>query len=98
MEGDSTNKLTEAKLRDAGASETYITYYLTAKDMGVSTHSTNHAEKVVNEGVSHSGGGFHDSLWDAKPRWSGENPYGADSQNQKILREAGVYGTPEMLA
>jgi len=94
MERNTTSdveSLTETELRNAGASATYIAYYLTAQEMGVSTPSTNHAEKVVNRGVSYSGGGFHDALWNAEPRWSGDNPYGADSQNQRILREAGVY-------
>lgn len=102
MERDSTNseaELTEEELRNAGASATYITYYLTAKRMGISTNSTNHAEKVVNRGVSYSGGGFHESLWSAEPRYpnNSENPYGADGTNKKILREAGVYRSEEGL-
>ncbi len=86
-----SDELTEEQLRNAGASATYIAYYKAAKRLGESTASTNHAEKVVEDGVSYSGGGFHDALWDAEPRWSGENPYGADSQNQRILAKAGVY-------
>lgn len=89
---ESTTKLTEAELRDAGASATYIAYYQAAKRLGESTASTNHAEKVVNRGVEYSGGGFHDALWNAEPRFpNSDNPYGADSQNQRILQEAGVY-------
>lgn len=89
MESDST--LTEAELRNAGASATYIAYYKAAKRLGKSTPSTNHAEKVVNRGIEYSGGGFHDSLWNAEPRFSrGDNPYGADEKNSEILREAGV--------
>jgi len=94
MEEDSTNReRTADELRDAGASATYIAYYQTAKRMGISTASTRHAEKVVREGVFYSGGGFHDSLWDASPRFpnNSDNPYGADTQNHDILREAGVY-------
>jgi hypothetical protein len=91
MEEDSTT-LTESDLRDAGASASYIAYYLTAKDMGISTPSTNHAEKVVNRGIEYSGGSFHESLWNNEPRFShGDNPYGADTKNTKILTEAGVY-------
>jgi hypothetical protein len=51
----------------------------------------------VRQGVSYSGGGFHDALWNAENRWSGDNPYGADSQNQKILREAEIYKSDERL-
>jgi hypothetical protein len=96
MEQNSTNKLnlTEEQLRDAGASEAYISYYLAAKRLGISTNSTNHAEKVVEGDVSYGGGGFHDALWSAEPRWSGDNPYGADDTNKRILREAGVYRAP----
>ena len=98
MESDST--LTEAELRNAGASATYIAYYKAAKRLGKSTPSTNHAEKVVNDGVEYSGGGFHDSLWDADPRYpnNDKNPYGADSENHDILREAGVYQDIEVPA
>lgn len=94
MEGDSTNSdepLTEDELRDAGASATYIAYYQAAQRLGIETNSTRHAEKVVREGVSYSGGGFHEALWDADYRWEGSNPFGADSTNEKILREAGVH-------
>ena len=85
--------LTEDELREAGASATYIAYYQAAMRMGESTPSTNHAEKVVNRGVEYSGGGFHDALWNAEPRYphNDENPYGADTTNHDILREAGVY-------
>mgnify|MGYP007039259438 FL=1 len=85
--------LTEDELREAGASATYIAYYQAAMRMGESTPSTNHAEKVVNRGVEYSGGGFHDALWNAEHRFgrNSANPYGADGQNQRILREAGVY-------
>lgn len=88
---DST--VTESELRDAGASATYIAYYLQAQEMGINTASTRHAEKVVNRDISYSGGGFHDSLWDADPRYphNSQNPYGADNTNKKILREAGVH-------
>lgn len=98
MEKDSIN-LTEEELRTAGASATYITYYLTAKRMGISTSSTNHAEKVVNRDVSYSGGGFHDSLWSAEPRYpsNSDNPYGADGTNKKILQAAGIYTSEEGL-
>jgi hypothetical protein len=87
------NTVTESELRAAGASATYIAYYLQAQEMGINTASTRHAEKVVNRGVEYSGGGFHDSLWDASPRFphNSDNPYGADTQNHDILREAGVY-------
>lgn len=97
MEGDSTNseELTEEELRDAGASASYIAYYQQAKQMGIETASTRHAEKVVREGISYSGGGFHDALWEAEHRFDGSNPYGADGTNKKILLEAGVYVTPE---
>jgi hypothetical protein len=87
-----TEALTEDELRDAGASATYIAYYLQAQEMGIETASTRHAEKVVKEGVRYPGGGFHEALWDASPRFAGaDNPYGADMQNAKILAEAGVY-------
>lgn len=91
MEDDSTNAEMAERLRNAGASENYIDYYLTAMDMGISTPSTNHAEKVLDRGVEYSGGSFHDSLWNDSPRYpySG-NPYGADSTNLKILKEAGI--------
>ena len=89
---ESTQRLTEAQLRDAGASATYIAYYQAAKDLGVSTASTNHAEKVVRDGVEYSGGGFHDALWNAEPRFpNSDNRYGADGKNKTILQEAGVY-------
>ena len=93
MEKDTPNSLnlTEEDLRNAGASATYIAYYLAAKRMGISTNSTNHAEKVVKRGVEYGGGGFHDALWNAEHRWRGDNPYGADDTNKRILREAGVY-------
>jgi hypothetical protein len=96
---NSAEELTEDQLRNAGASSAYIAYYLTAQEMGVETSSTRHAEKVVNEGVTYSGGGFHDALWDAEPRFphNDENPYGADTQNHDILREAGVYQSEEEL-
>lgn len=101
MEGNSTNSmnLTEEDLRNAGASATYIAYYLAAKRMGISTNSTNHAEKVVNGDVSYSGGGFHESLWSAEPRFpnNSANPYGADGTNKEILQEAGVYQSDERL-
>jgi hypothetical protein len=88
MEGDSTT-LSESELRNAGASAQYIAYYKAAKRMGKSTASTNHAERVVNEGVEYSGGGFHDALWNGEPRFpNSKNPYGADSTNKKILAEA----------
>jgi|APHM01.1.fsa_nt_gi hypothetical protein len=88
-----TDELTEEQLRNAGASATYVAYYKAAMDAGVSTASTNHAEHVVNQGVSYSGGGFHESLWDADPRYPnhGDNPYGADGQNKQILAEANVF-------
>jgi hypothetical protein len=87
---DST--VTETNLRNAGASETYIAYYKAAQRLGISTASTNHAEKVVNRGVSYSGGGFHESLWNDEPRFGRDspNPYGADGTNSEILAEAGV--------
>jgi len=92
MEGDSTNELTEAELRDAGASATFITYYQTAKEMGESTPATNHIESCLEEDTFYSGGGFFDSLWNASPRFKhSDNPYGADDKNQRILEEAGVY-------
>lgn len=92
MESDSTTEaLTEEELRDAGASAVFTAYYLTAQEMGIETNATRHAEKVVREGVTYSGGGFFDALWDADYRWSGDNPFGADDQNKKILHEAGVY-------
>lgn len=84
-------QLTETELRNAGASATYIVYYQTAKRLGVETNSTRHAERVVRDEVSYSGGGFHEALWNAEHRWRGDNPYGADEQNKKILQEAGVY-------
>ena len=90
--------LTEDELREAGASATYIAYYQAAMRLGESTPSTNHAEKVVNRGVEYSGGGFHDALWNGEPRWSGDNPYGADGQNQRILQEAGVYPSGGLIA
>lgn len=88
-----TEPLTDEELREAGASGAYINYYRTAMKIGKETNSTKHAEKVVREGVTYSGGGFHDSLWSDEPRWSGDNPYGADKRNKRILREAGVYPT-----
>jgi Iap family predicted aminopeptidase len=95
MEQNTTSNnsaVSESDLRNAGASEKYISYYMTAMDMGISTPSTNHAEKVVNRGIEYSGGSFHDSLWNDEPRFShGNNPYGADTQNHDILREAGIY-------
>lgn len=95
MEGDSNNAdaLTEEELRNAGASATYIAYYQAAQRLGIETNSTRHAEKVVRHEVTYSGGGFHDSLWEAEPRYphNTDNPYGADGQNEQILREAGVY-------
>lgn len=85
-------RVSEEELRNAGASATYIAYYKAAMRMGISTASTDHAEKVVNRGVEYSGGGFHDALWEAEPRFeNSENPYGADTTNHDILREAGVY-------
>lgn len=90
MEGDSLH-LTEDKLRNAGASATYIEYYQTAQALSISTNSTNHAEKVVDRGIEYGGGSFHESLWNAEHRWNGDNPYGADGTNQRILREAGIY-------
>lgn len=88
MEG---NYLSEDELRDAGASATYIAYYMKVKEMGESTPSTNHAEAVVREGRDYSGGGFHDSLWNNEPRYpNSDNPYGADGHNKIILRRAGV--------
>lgn len=97
MEGHSTNAaLTEEELRNAGASDAYISYYLTARAMGKRTNSTNHAEAVVREGRSFSGGSFHEALWNAEPRFeNSDNPYGADSQNKKILQVAGVYPSDE---
>lgn len=97
MEEDSTNKLhlTEEELRDAGASATYIAYYMAAKRLGISTNSTNHAEKVVDRDSDMHGGGFHEALWNAEPRYSGDNPYGADSTNKNLLQEAGVYKSEE---
>lgn len=99
MEQDSTNAaLTEEELRDAGASETYITYYLTARAMGKRTNSTNHAEAVVREDRNYFGGGFHESLWNLEPRFpNSDNPYGADGTNQKILQAAGVYKSEEVI-
>lgn len=89
---ETTQPLTEAELREAGASATYIAYYLTAVEMGERTNSMNHAEKVVNRGVEYTGGSFHDALWDAEPRFpKSDNPYGADGTNKQILQEAGVY-------
>jgi hypothetical protein len=83
--------LTARELAHAGASATYIAYYLKAKELGESTASTRHAEKVVNRSVNYSGGGFHDSLWVDTPRYpDSDNPYGADGRNANILREAGV--------
>jgi len=55
MNTTSTEALTEEQLRDAGASTAYISYYRTAKQMGESTASTVHAEKVVREGVTYPG-------------------------------------------
>lgn len=88
---EQNHTLTEDELRNAGASATYIAYYQAAQRLGESTPSTNHAERVVNEGVSYSGGGFHDALWEANTRFNGSNPYGADGKNSRILREAEVY-------
>lgn len=88
MEG---NHLSEDELRDAGASATFIAYYLQVKEMGETTPATNHAEKKVRDGVEYSGGGFFDSLWSAEPRFdNSDNPYGADGHNKIILRRAGV--------
>jgi hypothetical protein len=87
---NSTEALTEEQLRDAGASVAYISYYLTAIERGVHTNSTDHAETVVNSNVSYSGGGFHESLWDDSPRWGGDNPFGADDRNSRLLAEAGI--------
>jgi len=58
-----------------------------------------HAEKVVNRDVSYSGGGFHESLWNADPRYpnNSDNPYGADGTNKEILQAAGVYKSEEGL-
>lgn len=88
---DST--VTEADLRDAGASATYIAYYQAAERLGEETPSTRHAEKVVAGIVEYSGGGFHESLWNNERRFvlAKENPYGADGTNSRILAEAGVY-------
>lgn len=97
MEEDSTNELhlTEEELRDAGASATYIAYYMAAKRLGISTNSTNHAEKVVDRDSDMHGDGFHEALWNADHRYSGDNPYGADATNKKLLQEAGVYKSEE---
>jgi len=102
VDSNSTNddaSLTEDELRNAGASATYIAYYQAAMNMGISTPSTRHAEMVVNRGIKYSGGGFHDALWDAEPRFPHNdiNPYGADTQNHDILRAAGVYQLEEGL-
>lgn len=99
MERNTTSdveSLTEKELRNAGASATYIAYYQAAMRLGIETNSTKHAERVVREGVSYSGGAFHDALWNAEPRYpsNDENPYGADTTNHDILREAGVYRAP----
>lgn len=95
MEGNSTNDLTEEQLRDAGASATFITYYITAKDMGKETPATAHAERCIRRGEVYSGGGFFDALWDATHRYpNSDNPYGADEENRRILRAAGVYPHP----
>jgi hypothetical protein len=94
-QNSNSDELSESELRDAGASAAYIAYYKTAKDMGVETNSTRHAEKVVRRDVSYSGGHFHEALWSADPRWSGSNPYGADTQNKEILQKAGVYPADE---
>jgi hypothetical protein len=91
MNTTSTEALTEEQLRDAGASTAYISYYRTAKQMGESTASTVHAEKVVREGVTYPGGGFHEALWSDNTRRGGDNPFGADNRNSRILEQAGVY-------
>jgi len=91
MEGDSTNWVGADELKEAGASEQYVQYYLKAKEIGISTPSTNHAEKVVNKGVEYSGGGFHDSIWKDEPRFpNSDNPYGADEKNLKILKKGAI--------
>lgn len=98
MEEDSTTELSESDLRDAGASETFIDYCKAAKDMGIETNATRHAERVVESGSFVSGGGFFDALWNAEPRYQhSDDPYGADGTNTKILREAGIYPSEDRM-
>lgn len=81
----------------AGASAPFIKYYLTAKAEGERTAAVCHIESDLRslEDVAENpgaGGGFFESLWLDEPRFPhGDNPYGADGTNQRLLEKAGVY-------
>ena len=98
MSQTDTSARTEYKpheLLKAGASRAFIRYYEAAKSLGQHTPAVSHVEKVATslEGLAENpatGGAFFESLWNDEPRGNSVNPYGADTTNTMILRNAGV--------
>jgi hypothetical protein len=89
MEGDYASA---KELRDAGASGAFVAYYKAGERLDTRTSQMKKAERITEGSAFASGGGFFDSIWNDDPRFqAGDNPYGADKQNGRLLEEAGLY-------
>jgi len=87
MEGDSTNELTEAELRTAGASALFVAYYKIAPSDASARSEVESGPFSLSDlnDNPNLGGGFFAALWNGDESGAFAR---ADSRNLTILEEA----------